>query len=264
MSGENELDMSAYPVLRLDEIALHYDQTLRQGILDCQELLASLEAEDKEEQLSMIKYLSKQLDIMRGEIAKRNAQRRIDEMLSGKVSLEPDPRAESSLRSSSRGSSGAQRNHNPANREITSAPVCEPSPDSSPPRTVLQVPLPSELRMNEHQKEYSDFSGGSAGTTSRWSESARGSEHGGIISSNSSPSLSRSHSTEAKKARASLAPSRQSVEALNNSFGMSFVVGATERKKRYVQKKVVINPEEEKEKSRQNRLVVYKIYPYIY
>ena len=236
MSGPS-LDVSAYPVLRIDEIPFHDDETLRKALVDAQNLLISIQTDKDASQRSMERYIVKQLDTMSTELAKRKAQNRIYQMLSGELAPDDVSYVEplSDLSTSSV--------HIP-----TSAP---PAIDSRRTNQVItQVPLPSELRRVESlqsreaiPKRARDLSKSSSAST----------EDIKLVTSTSTPTLNDNSLSSGRRFQHASAPSRQSLQALNNAFGVSFVVAATERKKRHVAKKVVVDVELEKEKARQDR-----------
>lgn len=245
MSGDGDLDHSAYPVLRLDEVPLHSDETLRHGLVAGRELLSSLQAENDESQRPMVRYLAKQLDSMTAEVAKRNAHNRIRQMISGEMScVETDF---SSFASAKRMPIPPPQGHSPHPSSAPSAVSSTPAPAPK------QIPLPSELCRGESSSQSADIS------LSDSSRSRRRREDASVVptmaSSKSAPVLEQTINGVSTKVVNGANPSRQSLVAMNNAFGVSFVVGATERRRRHVPKKVVVDPEEEKEKGRLYRQV---------
>lgn len=256
------LDLSAYPVLRLDEIPRHSDDTLQRGMQDGRSLLASLQDDNSEDQRPMIRYLSKQLDAMMSEIAKRSAQNRILQMLSGEA---PYPDSDIYKHSVSTKSS-------PRGRAVPAEVAC-PQPSSAPEGgsvgtspvrpAIRQVPLPSEMRRDlctvaplaqEAEVNAAPQSISVSRRSNRSAKQLEGSpEKIELSSSESAPTFGYGYNAEGRKIPLASNPSKQSREALNNAFGVEFIVGATERKRRYIAKKVVKDPEEERDKNRQNR-----------
>lgn len=241
--------MSAYPVLRLDQLPRHRDETLRRGLVDGRALLASLIAENSDDHRSMIRYLTKQLDGMTAELLKRNANSRIEQMISGSsASLSSDFSVLDSAKGSPRMPTPRRDS---AAQPPQSAPPALPS-SAAPP--AWQVPLPSQIRRE-------DAGGDSLAVQAPFGRRKRQSNDSGtgdgdvpsLATSRSVPLLDQNIGGVQTRLTNGVNPSRQSLVALNNAFGVSFVVGATERKRRHVPKKVVVNPEEDMEKSRQNR-----------
>lgn len=74
-------DMSAYPIIRLDQIPLLDDSTLKSAQKDALELSATLRAEDPSSKLLF--FLHKQLDAMKSEEGNRAAQFRVHNLLAG-------------------------------------------------------------------------------------------------------------------------------------------------------------------------------------
>ena len=69
--GKVGADLSAYPVIRLDQLSLLDKSTLARAKVDVSELLVSLRSDEPSSQ--MIFYLQKQLDAMSAEEVRREA-----------------------------------------------------------------------------------------------------------------------------------------------------------------------------------------------
>ena len=80
MSTSNA-DLSAYPIIRIDELILLDRDTLRQASKDVDALLCSLRLE--EQPSHMVFYLQKQLNAMQIEEVRREADQRVKNLLSG-------------------------------------------------------------------------------------------------------------------------------------------------------------------------------------
>ena len=78
---EPEADLSAYPVIRIDQISLLDKSTLTRAKVDVSELLTSLRTDEPSSQ--MIFYLQKQLDAMSAEEVRRDAEQRVFNLLAG-------------------------------------------------------------------------------------------------------------------------------------------------------------------------------------
>lgn len=261
MSTEDNLDLSAYPVLRLDEVPRHSEETLRRGQTDGRELLLSLQSESLDENRSMIRYLAKQLDAMSVELAKRNAQSRIQQMLLGEVTSSTADYASlppSSARRSLRGETPCAEAAHPS-----SAPSAIPSTEK-PPRPepqLYQVPLPSQVNNSVVIPPPSDSTEADSFPVRRKRGSLVAHKSGTPLTASLSEAvLDRTIDGVQTRLTNGVNPSKQSLIAMNNAFGVSFVVGAIERKKRYIPKKVVVDPEEELGKARQNRFTAADIH----
>jgi hypothetical protein len=242
MSAKNKPDVSAYPVLRIDELQLFDSEFLRKSVNDVRELIESLRSSGSDHK-SMIVYLLKQVDEVNAELTRRIARERIERLLNGDIFSETTYSAVVSS-------------------ESYSAPAAAEVKDDPPTRIpVNYIPLPSELRALELAKKsgdslqmnHSDPQRHSISTSSLTVDDGSA-DLGQFRSSKSVSDISKS-SGERSTSAALFAPSRKSVEALNSSFGVAFVVGATEKKKRfYMKPKAVIDPEAEKERNRNERL----------
>jgi len=74
-------DISAYPIVRIDQIVLLDDAMLDKTCRDAQLLLNSLRNDEPSSQ--MIFYIQKQLDSMRCESGRRAAEKRVSKLLAG-------------------------------------------------------------------------------------------------------------------------------------------------------------------------------------
>ena len=74
-------DLSAFPIIRLDQIKLVDKETLSQAGTEVEALLSSLRTDEPSSQ--MIFYLQKQLDSMKAEEVRRDAERRVSNLLAG-------------------------------------------------------------------------------------------------------------------------------------------------------------------------------------
>ena len=217
---------------------------LRKSVGDVRGLIDSLRSSGTD-QKAMIMYLVKQVDEVNAELTKRSARERIERLLNGDIFAE--------ITYSTELPSAVSSAH--------PVETLKDNPHGQAP--VNYVPLPSELRALEQTKKSGDslqtnhlgsqiFS---AASGSYVANDASAAEHGQQFRSSRSVSDISKSSGERSTSAASFVPSRKSVEALNSSFGVAFVVGATEKKKRFFLKpKIVINPEAEKEKNRNERL----------
>jgi hypothetical protein len=79
-------DLEAYPIIRLDQIAMLEMSTLVQVEEDGLNLLNSLKEEEGGENNPMVKYLQRQVEQTRAELVQRNASMRILDMLEGRSS----------------------------------------------------------------------------------------------------------------------------------------------------------------------------------
>lgn len=240
-------DISAYPVLRIDELTLFDSEFLRKAAIDVTELISTLNAE-KSDQRSMVLYLMKQVDAIQSELTRRGAQERIEKLLRGEVL------STSETNFTLLSYSGVSSKPPPSPIIASQIPVTESNQAKT--SMILQVPTPSELRAREMASSANSLRQSNYSTDNRFDSSAHASSiTNELLSSRSAPVLSSSNkASSATVPLASSAPSKKSLDALNNSFGVAFVVGATERKKRYLPKpKVAIDIEAEKDKGRNER-----------
>jgi hypothetical protein len=81
MENINSPDISAYPIIRIDQIVLLDNELLKKALEDAFILLTSLKKDEPTSQI--IYYLQKQLDAMKVEQTKRAANARVSNLLDG-------------------------------------------------------------------------------------------------------------------------------------------------------------------------------------
>ena len=81
MENINSPDISAYPIIRIDQIVLLDNELLKKALEDAFILLTSLKKDEPTSQI--IYYLQKQLDAMKVEQSKRAANTRVSNLLDG-------------------------------------------------------------------------------------------------------------------------------------------------------------------------------------
>lgn len=244
-------DISAYPVLRIDELTLFDAEFLRKAATDVTELINILNAE-KSDQRAMVLYLMKQNDAIQLELTKRVAQDRIERLLRGDVPSTSD--SSFTLFSSTSGSGLLRPPPSPAH-QVSEVAAAESYPSRA--SSILQVPTPSELKAREilsasllQQNSGFDDNGINSSSLSSF-------RNNNLHSSRSAPIFSSTNKAPFSVISASSsAPSKKSLDVLNNSFGVAFVVGATERKRRFLPKpKAAIDTEAIKDKGRNERFL---------
>ncbi len=91
--NNNNIDMDAYPILRIDELANATDNILKQALNDIPELINKLKYEDRknlvQKENPLLKYAKKQIEAMEEEITRRNALNRVKRMLKGVEEIKP-------------------------------------------------------------------------------------------------------------------------------------------------------------------------------
>lgn len=290
MTSKEEVDLSAFPIVRLDQIGLLNDKTLK----ECLDEVSSMMDRSDFSQQRMAKYLRKQYESMLFEYNERQAAVRVQLLLSGAVealnqtySPRIDPRPSLSAEQSSNTSRSVNTvateppkeapksqdgflvtkklvlRDTPVSHNTTTASTrSEVSKPVTEVRTVsdatLQLPIPSR-----HQSDSSSVSQPSESSTvvARFSDNA--STASGGANTTDATTTPRSTGTKTPRVRKSESPaaeenlpSKKSVEIVYRNFGNEFIVAATERKRRFVPKKEPVETEEErKARERQERYI---------
>eukprot|EP01031_Cornospumella_fuschlensis_P034054 gene34054-41219_t len=222
------VDLTAFPIVRLDQISELNDSLLEKAILEVEEILQG-QANPK-----MSQYLQKQLDGMRKENMRRKAESRIQDLLSGAKSLLDNDYSHFDV------SAPAQPSHvtpvPPKANTAVSATTSFPKPAVNIPNTTSYNSLPR-----------------SAPTVPSLS-AAPAAQSKSSVASNipTSPLSSRSASSAAVEDHK---PSKKAVAIMHRQFATEFIVAATERKRRfYPQKKLSAEDvEEQKEREKKER-----------
>jgi hypothetical protein len=241
------IDLDGFPILRLDQIPSIETTVLERAQIEVAELIQKMNTEKDKSQKSLVYYLNKQLDEMEKEITKRIAEARVLALLNGNEeeaslhqfkSRQPVRTAPISPRSNRATTMAANTDMEKTNEQLPPTPVKE-KPKFEP------IPLPSELR-----KLQSVPSSASAPQSSRSEQD---------IELKYSRSQDTSHpkseeEIEPVKRPKSGQPSRRSVAVIEENFGSSFIVGAIEKRRRFLPKKVPKETESEvREKNRESR-----------
>jgi hypothetical protein len=251
----NDPDLDGFPVLRIDQIPLISTDILERANVEVLDLIESVKS-DGDSQKSLVYYLYRQLNEMEKEVAKRAAEDRVMSLLTGteralnrmdhpKIITPKRVQSISSLptpnimhETPNKRISTSQSDHS-AERRKEPIDIKEPT---EAPRPML-IPLPSELRRRELASAVSTVHNDSENVSVISSRSSGGEGH-----TPSSPGGVSEHSGGGSRLRPrpkSGQPTRRSQAALEENFGSAFVVGATERKKRFYPKKVVQETEEQ-------------------
>ena len=260
----NDIDLSGFPVVRIDQIPLIDSDTLVQAQKDVKSLIASLLAES-DTVPPMVHYLRKQNEATSSELMNRLAQERINSLLSGATTLLNNDRSkyvldeDDDVLPKKAGSetviktpiNGAQINNNttpvapafqpvPLPSEIRSkrvsslaaSPVFANSANASVPTASTN----SEQPTSPLNRSKSSPAGIAMSSSRSVSERERGgrrmdaSSHDEYAGSESSPPRRRPLSGDVR-------PSKRSQEFINNNFGNLFIVAGDGRRRRPLVKK---------------------------
>lgn len=295
----DRVDLSAFPIIRLDQITYLDDDTLNKSIVEIENMIQNNEHDNPQ----MYKYLVKQYESMKYEYTNRSAAARVSQLLNGLIdpSVKPEYYAietpDSNVKKATRSiSESVKKEPTPKMASLDNVDNNTSNRISSVPRTVLQ-PHPgfspqTDSRHATHQTTNKD----SKADSSRKSESSGNevkspsladpvtvkfdtpakvapninsvhltpSHNTGIADplfhdTQSSPRSTTSSKSNRSRRSQQLAapveePSKKSLEVVYKNFGNSFIVAATEKKKRfYPAKKPQETPEEIKNKERAER-----------
>ena len=234
-------DLDGFPVLRIDQIPQIQTDMLERAHLEVLELIEKVRNESGTSQKSFVQYLHRQLNEMEKEVTKRAAENRVLALLHGaETSLHGDENRR--LQRESTTTHPPVDMNTPAKRSHSSSKP-DLSLDRRPAATLphapagMLIPLPSQTTRQENPP------------LPRASP-AKVTEDASIVSSRSdSTPRSPGPRTEASpvpvRRPRSGQPSRRSMKALEQNFGNEFVVGATERKRRFYPKKCLVETEEQ-------------------
>lgn len=285
MTSKEEVDLSAFPIVRLDQIGLLNDETLKR----CLDEVSSMMDRSDFSQQRMAKYLRKQYESMLFEYNERQAAVRVQLLLSGAVealnqtySPRIDPRQSLSAEQSSNALKSVGTTTEPSkeapksldgflvskklvlrdtpvsNNTTTAGSRSEPSKPVTEVRTVseatLQLPIPSK---NESFTAQPLESTTAVRSTDIFSAAAGGAS---TTDATTTPRSTGTKTPRVRKIESPAAeenlPSKKSVEIVYRNFGNEFIVAATERKRRFVPKKEPVETEEDrKARERQERYV---------
>lgn len=263
------VDLSGFPVIRIDQIPLVDSDTLRKALVEVEALIKSL-LEEHSEVPPLVNYLVKQNESVQTELRNRAAQQRIDALLSGAIDFMNSTTTASTglmFKESNDSTSAAKLNSNiDSSVNITNK---VPVKDHSVSKTNFQpLPLPSEARSNKYEPcspqrtalagmQRSESSPAGIAMSSRSNdESGRNKfqdEYNNVgassTSENSRPKRPQSGSEQTS------GPSRRAQAIFNEKFGVSFVVlGDGKRSRRApAPKKVTETQEEIKSRERLER-----------
>lgn len=271
-----EIDLSAYPVIRIDQISLLDDGLLEKIDREVNILLTS----NDNSNAGLRKYLIKQANAMADEISRRKAFDRVQKLLSGAQDLLtvnyspiPTPReAAIDHIGEFKRSVVVVKNVEPVRpsmqleRSIQPIPITNSAPNSSSSASSsVEGPsvLPKDIAIdvaavvssssgNEHSFATNDES------TPRSIHTARS------TTSNSTTGKSRRISSyQQQQQQEENLPSKKSLAIINQNFGNEFIVAATEKKKRFFpQKKPADSNTEEvkrKEKLERRRIAMERL-----
>lgn len=270
-------DLSAFPVLRIDQIPLVDSDTLADAQKESKDLIASLLAENAGTIPPMVNYLRKQNDLIATELLNRLAQDRINELLSGATSLLNSNRSKYVMQEDDEHSLSSVST---LTQKSAQSPVEKKPPASQTPfptASFQPLLLPSERRkvdpllITPRPKPAADSS------SSAPAETSGDSNVGKLLRSESSPvgiamsSRSASGRNESGEKRSTspgsensknsrrplsgeIRPSRRSQEIINNNFGSLFIVAGEGRRRRQLPaKKPTESVEEVKARERLDR-----------
>lgn len=253
--SDGEIDLTAFPVVRLDQIGLLNDEQLARAITEVGDLLRDANAP----QQKMTKYLAKQYDLMSAESNQRKAALRVQQLLSGALdSMETySPRIPSSTELLS--SASSQKNITPFGLGHDSTPV---PPASEKLKVLKDMPLSATTRdQMETKSTRSRVEEGKKldGTSFQPSKefipltSAALTASSSAVSTSSMPSevpvcdtprsVGSSKSGRSRRPLSAIGgeedngPSKKSVDIVYRNFGSEFIVAATEKKRRFAPKK---------------------------
>jgi hypothetical protein len=288
MTSKEEVDLSAFPIVRLDQIGLLNDETLKR----CLDEVSSMMDRSDFSQQRMAKYLRKQYESMLFEYNERQAAVRVQLLLSGAVealnqtySPRIDPRQSLSAEQSSNALKSVGTTTEPSkeapksqdgflaskklvlrdtpvsNNTTTAGSRSEPSKPVTEVRTVseatLQLPIPSKNESNSSFTAQPLESTAAVRSTDIFSAAAGGAS---TTDATTTPRSTGTKTPRVRKIESPAAeenlPSKKSVEIVYRNFGNEFIVAATERKRRFVPKKEPVETEEDrKARERQERYV---------
>ena len=268
-----ELDLSAYPVIRLDQITDKCpSKLLEDAANDAVDLIATLKREDPGSKL--IQYLHKQIDVVHNELTRRAANDRVKALLNETaqvfndynfsnikkpVHAANDDSSHVSVKTSMSADGKVTRRSITAPSSIitTTTDVCTSDINNSDKESKLigfkPIPLPSESSQIV------------ARPSRRSRELSGDNDKNDVTSTSASDNSAVTPSEEIKKARRRPlssgmnqangdGPDDLATLVVNANFGTTFVVAATEKKIRHYPKKIVKeDPEEVKARERLER-----------
>eukprot|EP01031_Cornospumella_fuschlensis_P032520 gene32520-39319_t len=220
------VDLTAFPIVRLDQISELNDSLLEKAILEVEEILQD------QTNPKMSQYLQKQLDGMRKESMRRKAESRIQDLLSGAKSLLDTDYSHFDV------SAPAQPSHvapvPPKANTAVAATTSFPKPAINIPNMTSYNSLPR-----------------SAPTVPSLSAAPAALSKSSITSNiPTSPLSSRSASSAAAEDHK---PSKKAVAIMHRQFATEFIVAATERKRRFYPQKKLSAEEVEEQKEREKK-----------
>lgn len=245
---EQDIDWTAYPVLRIDQISLVTSEDLQKTNYDAKGLLAEI---TKEYSLSdrppLASYLERQINHITNELTSRSASQRLD-----KVLLHDENSVKTPLIVNDISSNEIKiRKEHKIEKEPTNLAILRPSSASrldivtSTAENVFKpLPLPSELR---GRSAATVSSPSSLLTSTTPSSKYRDESFSFQQTASVKESYLSSRGVRSRRPR-ERSPSRLSVDAVNRNFGNIFMVAATEKKIRFYPKKKAeeANPEHQR------------------
>ena len=269
-------DLTGFPILRIDQIPFIETKILRDAEV---EILILIQNSYDDGSSSMASYLKKQLDYMRKELTNRAASSRVhllleqnsssafdsSNVISGLYSAEPSVTTTVMLSRSSDALLSPHTNKSEMSREIPQDNTNILSARS------FSIPLPSELNREYAATKNKEMK--SSPTSNMISErpnlrttvrdNMNSSKDIRIDNKDNNSSVDYDYVIEEDnnykkplRRPSSGNPSRRAVIVMNENFGSTFLVSATEKKKRFLPKKVQPeNPEEIRENERLQRSV---------
>lgn len=263
--AKNGLDLSVFPIIRLDQIGLLSEELLQKATNEVEALIVA----GDEKSSKMQEYYVRQLDAMRKETARRKAELRIHDLLSGAKALMdtdysqfdepaapvkpaatskpnvavPAPAQTPSPPLNIASSSSVKSLSNPCHHRI-SVPSQQhiPSVPSGPvilPAIIAVEPIPVISKASS-----------SADLNLPLSDVLSANPSAGSLNTNRS-----NHSQPRRPQPVVEEPSRKAVEVVNKNFSKEFIVAATGKKKRFypAKKPSEGDVEEQKMKEKQDR-----------
>jgi len=269
-----EVDLSAFPIIRLDQIHYADNDTLQKASSEIEYMLETSDNSNPK----MDKYLMKQYEAMKKEITERNAALRINQLLSGAQDMLNQPidystlfeqKKKAAVQSEAQSSQNKQYNQQ---QNLSQSALLAPEKDSTTiserkaetVKSFVPLPLPSErARMATQSKTISSEKQDTVTPLPLTSDSLSSVNDSGEQprnSSNTSPrSINSSRSNHSRKPINVADPledqlSKRAMEVVYKNFGSAFVVAATEKRRRfYPVKKSTESTEEIKNREKLDR-----------
>jgi hypothetical protein len=245
-----EVDLSAFPIIRLDHIPYVDDETLTKAASEIEYMLETSDNSNPK----MDKYLMKQYDAMKKQIAERSAAFRISQLLNGAQELLNQPVDYTSFfetpKKPTESNSATQASNKDDTRKI------EKPPEVS--KNFVPLPLPSQrVRAATTTTNISQENNDVPPLPLTSQSLQKSSDHKEDAGNTSPRSVNSSRSNHSRKSGGSNnemdEPSKKSLEVVYKNFGSTFVVAATERRRRFYPKKAAETPEEAKQREKAER-----------